>query len=394
LKAAGRIAAKDLRLRIRDRSAIIIGIVAPLALAFIFNLVFGGAFESGGVELSYGIVDGDGSEISAALTEVLQGAEEEGILTVQSFGDTASADEAIESGEIDAYFLVPEGFEQEVINGGGPILEVIGNVDEPTATEIAYSIADQFGMGLESARLAVATTAALSGAAVTPELISSLHGDPANAAFSYALVDDAVATRQLDGTTYFAAAMAVFFLFFTVQFGVLGLLEEERDGTLPRLLAAPVARATVVGGKALLAFVLGVVSMTVLVTGTQVLMGAQWGAPLGVTLLVVGGVLSAVGIMGLVAAGAKTAEGAGNLGSIIAVILGMLGGVFFPIGGSGDLLSRLTYITPHAWFLRGLGDLADGARWTSALPATGAMLVFALITGLAAWLLLRRRLLA
>jgi ABC-2 type transport system permease protein len=202
-----------------------------------------------------------------------------------------------------------------------------------------------------------------------------------------------VPTRQLDGATYFAAGMAVFFLFFTVQFGVLGLLEEEREGTLPRLMAAPIGQFAVVAGKALLAFALGLISMSVLVVGTQLLMGAEWGAPLGVALLVIAGVLSAVGVMGVVAAGAKTAEGAGNLGSIIAVILGMLGGVFFPIGGTGDLLSRLTYITPHAWFLRGLGDLANGAPWTEALPSVGAMLVFAVVTGGAAWALLRRRIL-
>ena len=35
------IARKDLRLRIRDRSAFIIGIIAPLGLAFIFNLILG-----------------------------------------------------------------------------------------------------------------------------------------------------------------------------------------------------------------------------------------------------------------------------------------------------------------------------------------------------------------
>ena len=37
--------------------------------------------------------------------------------------------------------------------------------------------------------------------------------------------------------------MAVFFLFFTVQFGVTSLLEERNDGTLARLLAAPISRA-------------------------------------------------------------------------------------------------------------------------------------------------------
>jgi ABC-2 type transport system permease protein len=96
--------------------------------------------------------------------------------------------------------------------------------------------------------------------------------------------------------------------------------------------------------------------------------------------------------MGLVASVAKTPEGAGNLGSIIAVILGMLGGTFFPVGAGGGLLASLTYLTPHAWFMRGLADLSSGAPWTDALPATGAIMVFAVVTSLLAVVLLRRRL--
>ena len=100
--------------------------------------------------------------------------------------------------------------------------------------------------------------------------------------------------------------------------------------------------------------------------------------------------LAAVAIMGLVASAAKTPEGAGNLGAIIAVTLGMLGGVFFPIGRGDDLLNQLSLITPHAWFLRGLGELSDGASWSAALPAVGAMLLFALACGIGAFVLLRR----
>lgn len=390
--AATQIARKDLKLRVRDRSAIIIGIIAPLALAFIFNLVFGNTFDPGGIVFAYGLVDQDRTELSGAFIEVLESAEEEGILSVEPYGDSRGARSAIEGDEIDAFFELPDGFGEDIITAASPEIDVVGDIDEPTATQIATSIAEQFATGVETAQLAVATTASLRGAPVTPELIGSLRGDPADAATAYQFAEDAVPTRQLDGATYFAAGMAVFFLFFTVQFGVLGLLEEEREGTLPRLMAAPIGRVTVVAGKALLAFALGVISMTILVLGTQTLMGARWGVPLGVALLIVAGVLAAVGIMGLVAAGAKTAEGAGNLGSIIAVILGMLGGVFFPVGGSGDFLSRLTYITPHAWFMRGLGHLADGAPWSAALPAVGAILLFAVVTGGVAWLLLRRRL--
>lgn len=393
MRTALRIAVKDLKLRLRDRSALIIGIIAPLSLAFILNLVFGSAFDpTQGIGLEYGVVDLDRSEISASFTSVLDEIENEGILELKRFSDVESADEAVEGGEVDSYFLLEPGFGQAVSINSPATIHVVGNIDSPTSTQIAASIADQFATGVESAQLAIATTSQVTSMPVTPAFLASLDGDLQSAAFSYRLDDVSTATRQLDATTYMSAGMAVFFLFFTVGFGVLGLLEEERQGTLTRLMAAPIARASVVGGKAILSFVLGLISMFVLVVATQVLMGATWGAPLGVALLVVAGVLSAVGIIGLVAAVAKTPEGAENLSSIIAVILGMLGGVFFQIGRGDDILSRLTFVTPHAWFMRGLADLADGAPWTAALPATGAILAFAVVTGAISWVLLLRRL--
>lgn len=395
MSAATRIASKDLKLRLRDRSAIIIGIITPLVLAFVFNLIFGSAGDPGaGLELSYGMVDLDQSELSQALGEELESVEDERLLTIDSYSDQARAETAIEDGEIDAFYVIPEGFGLGVLTNAEPTIEVIGNVDAPTSTNIAASIAEQFSSGIEAAQLAIATTAGINQTPITPEFVASFSGDSATAAFSYVMTDESAETRQLDATTYYAAGMAVFFLFFTVQYGVLGLLEEERDGTMVRLMAAPMQRSTIIVGKAILAFTLGVISMGVLIgaTSLEFLMGADWGAPLGVALLVVAGVLSAVGIMGVVAALAKTAEGAGNLGSIIAVILGMLGGAFFPLGSGDDLLSKLSFLTPHAWFMRGLGDLAGDAPWSNALPAAGAMLLFAIVAGSISWVLLNRRL--
>ncbi|HEX6287438.1 MAG TPA: ABC transporter permease [Acidimicrobiia bacterium] len=388
--AATRIAVKDLKLRVRDRSAIIIGIIAPLALAFVFDLVFGGAFTQQ-LDLEFGLVDLDGTEISQGLGQGLAEVEAEGVLSVETYSSADVAEQAVDDGDIDAFILIEEGFGASVTSNSDATISVIGSVDAPTSTQIAESIANQYATGVGATQLALVTTAAVSGSQIDPGFFASLSRDPSTAAFSYTLTDVTTATRQLDATTYFAAGMAVFFLFFTVQFGVLGLLEEERQGTLARLQAAPISRASIVLSKALLAFLLGLISMGVLVVSTQLLLGASWGAPFGVALLVIAGVLSAVGIMGLVAAVAKTPEGAGNLGAVIAVILGMLGGVFFQLGSGDDFLSRLTYITPHAWFMNGLAELADGASWTAALPSVGAIMVFAVVTGVVSWVLLNRR---
>ena len=125
---------------------------------------------------------------------------------------------------------------------------------------------------------------------------------------------------------------------------------------------------------------IGALSMTTLIVATSVLLGADWGAPVGVALLVISGVLAAVGIMSIVATLAKTSEQAGNWRSIIAVVLGMLGGAFFPISQAPGILSKLSLLTPRAWFLRGLSDLAGDTGWTVVLPAVLAMLAFAAVT--------------
>ncbi|MDX1450457.1 MAG: ABC transporter permease, partial [Acidimicrobiia bacterium] len=198
------------------------------------------------------------------------------------------------------------------------------------------------------------------------------------------------ASRRLDGPTSIMAGMAIFFLFFTVQFGVTSLLEERREGTYARLQASPIPRWATVAAKGLGGFLLGIIAMTVLMVASSFLIGAEWGPIVPVALLVVAGVVSAVGIMGIVAAFAKTPESAGNIQSIIGVTLGLLGGSFFPIGQDGGLLSKLQFVTPHAWFLRGLGDLAGDGELVSVLPAVGALGLFGLVTGGVAWVLLRR----
>jgi ABC-2 type transport system permease protein len=389
--SATRIAEKDLKLRLRDRSFFIMGIITPLALAYIFHLVFGNAFSAESLDLDVGLVDLDGSQVSQSLGQVLSAMDADGIIVLSEFDDVAAAETAVEEGDVGAFIQLDPGLGEAAIQGQPYTIHVVGDVDSPTSTQVASSIASEFGSAIERSQLSVATTVGL-GETPTPEALAAWGQEAASRPPAFTFTDMSAETRQLDANTFFAAGMAVFFLFFTVQFGVIGLLEEEQEGTLPRLLAAPVARAQVVGGKALLSFLLGLISMGVLIVATHFLMGATWGPPLGVALLVVAGVLAATSVVGLVAGFAKTAEGAGNLASIIAVILGMLGGTFFPVGQGDDFLSKLSYLTPHAWFMRGLAQISGGAEWTAALPAVGALLLFALVLGSAGWVLLNRRL--
>lgn len=386
MRAALLLAGKDLRQRLRDRSAILIAIVVPLALAYIFNLILSGV-TGGSTTFEYAVADRDGGPVAATFTtRILPAIEDQGVAEIRAVPSVERARGLAASGDVAAAFVIPEGFSRAVQTAGPATIQVIGNVDTPIGTEVARAIAEAFVADLEGVRVAVATVLHGGGDPTrAPQLAAAAGEQP-----SPVRVEDVSAqSRELDPDTFYAAGMAVFFLFFTVQFGVSSLLDERKDGTLARLLAAPISRTAILGGKLITSFLLGVVSMAVLIGGTTLLMGASWGNPAGVALLVAAGVLAAMGVMALIATVARNAEQAGQWQSIIAVVLGLLGGTFFPVSQAGGFIASLSLATPHAWFLRGLADLGGGGI-SDVLPAVGAMLVFAAVLGGAALLRLRR----
>jgi ABC-2 type transport system permease protein len=380
MRAAFLIAGKDLKARIRDRSALLIGIVVPFGLAFIFNLIFGGLNGSSSV-INLGVVDEDHGTLAQVFTQqVLGNVSRHGLVTVHPEASETAARDLVAKGTLSAALVIPSGFSDAVQAGQAASMHVIGNADAPISATVARSIAEGYTAELNRIRLSLETVQAGSSAPLSADQLNALATKAAATEAPLALQDVSSSTKQLDLKSFYAAGMAVFFLFFTVQFGVLGLLEERNDGTLARLLAAPIDRSSILLSKLLTSFVLGVISMTVLVLATTFLFQASWGNPVGVAILVVAAVLAATGITGLVASFARSAEEATNWQSIVALVLGLLGGAFFPVSQAQGILAKLTFVAPQAWFMRGLGDLHSGDLSVVWLP-TLAMLAFAVVTG-------------
>ena len=378
MRAVLRIATKDLKRSIRDRSAIALSIVAPLVLAFILSSVLGNADES--FSVNYAVVDQDGGHIARGFVEeALGGMEEEGFAEIQEVDGIAEAERLIDNDDIGAAFVLPSGFTDAVQGGQAAEIRVLKSPDARISAEIARSVATGFASDLNAVSLSIATALADEGGSEQPaeELAEAARSTPVPAR----VTEEVAGSREFDTKTFFAAGMAVFFLFFTAQFGAVSLLTERKEGTLSRLLAAPVSTRSIIGAKALYGYVLGAGSMAVLIVATSFLMGASWGDPLGVALLVAAGVFAAMGIQSVVTTLAKTDEQAAGYGSIVGVTLGLLGGTFFPLSQAG-LLQNLSYATPHAWLMRGFGDLSGGAGTiTDTLPSLLALLAIGAVTG-------------
>ena len=377
------ITAKDLRLRLRDRSAIVIGFLVPFGLAGIFSLTLANVDEEEDLSATYAIVDLDGGEASAGFEHVLASLDFAGTRDVR---DVAEGERLAQEGELDAVFVFPERFSDDVAAGRGAEIRVISDPRSSIGGLIARSVARAYASDLGAVQLSVATAiasgaprgdaAAIAGRASSSPPVASLERDTAE-------------SRSLTATSFYAIGMAVFFVFFTVEFGVRSLLDEREGGTLARLLVAPLRPAWIVGGKVLAGFVVGVVSLVALVVATSAFIDASWGEPVGVALMVLAGVASAVGVTALVATLAKTPQQAGGYTSLVTVVLGLFGGTFFPLS-QASFLGTLSLLTPQAWMMRGFLDLGSGGSIVDVLAPVAALLAFTAVTGAVAVVRSRR----
>lgn len=381
MRHAWSIALKDLRRRIRDRTAILVAVILPFGLAGIFSLTLGDA-ANGSFSATYAVVDVDRSgHLPEEFTHLLGGLD---FVTLRSIGSVSDAERLASEGTIDAAVVFPLGFTEEVQAGEGGSIRVIGSPDSTIGSLVALSLVRSFASDLDAVSLSVASASWPDG---HPDaaLVARAQAIPAPATIEGAVTSDTAASTS----TFFAIGMAVFFLFFAVEFGVRGLLEEREGGTLARLLVAPVRPGEVIAGKALASLTMGLVSTVLLVGASTWLLDAAWGEPIGVALLVVGGVCAAVGVTSLVATLATTTAQAGAYVSIIAVVGGLLGGTFFPISQAG-VLGTIRFLSPQGWLMEGFQKLAYGGSVGEVVAPLAGVLTIASLTGAAAWARARR----
>ncbi len=381
MRAALTIAAKDLRLRVRDRSALIVSLGAPLILATMFALLL--PSEDGGFHADLAVVDLDGGPVAVGLVEgPLAGLEAADVATLTTATSAAQADSMVADGEVDAAIVIPAGLTVAVTAGQGAEITVIGTPEAALSAQLARSVVEGYAHQVEAIQLSVTTTLAVTGLAPDPATLEQLATQAIALEAPIAIRDEAAqAAREASSATYYAAAMAVLFVFFAAQFGVVSILGERREGTLARMLAAPIAPSTVLLGKVLVSIVMCIVSMTVIVVVSTLALGAEWGDPLPLAALIVAISIAASGISMLVVGFARTEDQAGGLTAIVAMTLAVLGGSFFPITQAPEILTRLSNLTPHAWFLSGVAELSGGGGFTAIAPALGVLLAIGLVTG-------------
>jgi ABC-2 type transport system permease protein len=392
LRTALLVAGKDLRQRLRDRSALVIAFVAPFVLASIIGLAFGGddAFKA-----TYAVADDDTGPAATGFTDgVLASPGLRDLVTVRQV-DAGEARALVDRGEVDAAFLLPAGLTASVQQGRPATVTVVEAGDNPIAGQVARSLAEAYAAELTATGLAVTTALDAAGQPPTEAEARRLGERAAAGRLPVRLAEGQVGGRTIEAANYFGPSMAIFFLFFTVSFGARSVLAERQQGTMRRLLATAAPPGGVLAGKALAAFVLGTSSVLVMWLATTVVFGADWGDPVAVVALTVSSVLSAIGITALVVTLARTDEQADGYSSLVVFTLALLGGNFVYLAQLPEALQRVSLLTPNGWALRGFVDLvADGGGLATVAVPVAVTLAVGLVTGALALYRARRMVMA
>jgi len=384
------IALKDVRLILRDRAAVLLMLLAPLALILGAGLISGrlsGSGQSGPRDIPVVLVNRDDGELGNFLVQVFQSEELAGLVEPLLVEDPDLARRMVDEDRVAAAILIPQGFTQSVFMGAegwemwvpggvtpaGVSVEFYTNPSRPNSVAILESILRNFLSRVEEIRISGITAVWLliaDGriAPVEAEAVGRAVGEQLGEAGWDVLplrlkrITGSQPTQEVDFMAYMAPGMALMFLMFTATYGAHSLLAERQKQTLQRMLVMPVSVGEVLTGKMIGIFLSGMVQQLVLIGSSTLFFGLRWGDPWGVLALLVCATFAAVGWGMFIAAFARTPAQAATAGSMLMLVFGLLGGSFVDLRAMSSQVYWLNRLTPNAWGLDGFSTLAAGGN--------------------------------
>ena len=405
---------KDISVIFRDGAALLLMIAGPLVLTLGLGLITGSFNRDEDAptisRIPVLVVDQDGGALATVLDDLLRGDTLSDLLAAEAWHDETAALERVRQGEAAAAVIIPAGFSASLMpnptSGELPApvaLRVYGDPGSPIGAAVVRTIAEEFTNRAVNNVVAIQiglTELATSGAVAPADLPAVgqamgerlFSGDDGGALI--AVRTESVATGGATGfnpLSFFAPAMALLFLMYAVTLGARSLIAERREGTLARMLAAPVTPAQVLSGKVAGIFMTGFLQLGVLILLTTLMYRLNWGNPLGVLLLVAAAALAATGWGLLLAALSSNAGQITAMGTALMLIFGILGGSFVPGMAFGPVLDWAGRITPNRWAQDGFLSLASGDGLVGIATPLTALVIMAVVLFALSAVIFRRR---
>lgn len=364
---------------LRNPAEVVGVIVLPLALTMLFGSAFAGARVT---EVGVLFVDEDGSRYAAQVGELIDA--EESLRIEATTRDDAEA--RIAEGDASVAALVPKGFGEDLAHGRARI-EVMR---DPTSQSAFAVLAVVQGVAMRmsgNAAAAEVVSTAVPGAGFDDVYAAAdARWEPTPPVYTEGQTVVASEVRGdkviAEGSAQSSIGFTVWFILFMTFGSAGGILEEREQGTLRRLMVAPVGRGTILAGKVLGTVIAATVQALVLVVVGALAFGVPWGRdPLGVALVLGSYIFAGTGLAVMVSALVRTRDQMSGLSPLVSTGLAMLGGCLWPLEVVAPAMQLIAKLTPTGWAIIGLTDVvARNQGLASATLPTAVLLGFAAVT--------------
>lgn len=386
------IALKDVKIVFRDKMALLILLAMPFILMTIMGMALGGLFSKG-PELSkidVAVVNYDDGKVSEDfIEEILKGDELSKLLNVKEM-DKKRAIHLVRIGDISSVIIISPDFTSQIMKNKSTEMKVYGDPGQEIRASIVRSITNAYTNKVSSVMVGVRTgwesltklgkkTNLTEIARYIPFMINEMIEKD---------VEDLVKIEEentsqkesLSSMQYYAAGMSTMFVLFSAMFGADSILKERDDKTLARLLSSPMKKHSVLGGKLLGIFIIGILQFTAYITATKLIFNVNWGRSIiGLVLLPISTVLATTGMTIFIASIAKTRNAIGGISQIFIQSMSALGGSMFPTSLLPPWLRFFSNFTINKWSMDGLLSLMSGGGVISISKSIIVLLAIALI---------------
>ncbi|MBF8282677.1 MAG: putative ABC transporter permease protein [Anaerolineales bacterium] len=385
------VAINDLRVEFSDRGTWMSFLILPLIFTAVIGVATGGMGGDPNADQRYpvALVDHDGGELAAQFA----GALAQSKVVRSEARDEAAALKLLDDKKIRAVVVIPSGFSADLLAGKGVEVEVRASAEDNEGLAVREAV--QSASALVSRALLAALVSVEEAEAIRP------FADDAErqAYFQEALKlakDEAesapaeVANTQASGSwianipqgySQSSPGQLVTWVLATLLAGAAALAAERTMGTLRRLLTMPAPKWTILGGKILGRFTLGIIQMAVMVVAGMLVFKVKWGdSPLALAMIAVSFGLAATALGLFLSTLARTEQQAGGFGTLGTFLLAPLGGAWIPMEITPPAFQTLAQIFPTTWAMRGFTDvIVRGQGPEGVLLETLVLLGFAVI---------------
>ena len=417
---------KDFANFFRDKAAVSLTFIVPVALIYIFGLVFGlNRKDSGPVGIKLAVVNLSDAPGAAQLVAALKA--EKSFRVVTEF---AGADQVkrplteedlrplMRAGEFRFAMVIPRDvvpasglglrlkilsdprneIETQTVNGllqktiFANVPQLLGQSLQAAAKRSIGDVRmDKFNDGIATAIVGAfggdqeATKEALAQGDFFPQSVGTSEPGAKAASTGGDMLSRLVKieTEQVVGrnvkspeATRVVGGWAMMFLMFAVSHSAAAFFDEKKAGLFQRLLSGPVTRAHILWSRFCYGVLLGLVQLTALFFAGRVLYGIDVLGNFGNLVLVCAAAAAACTAFGmLLAAISPTAAAANGLATFLVLTMSAVGGAWFPLSLMPEFMQSIAKFTLVYWSMDGFARvLWAGQSFAEILPTLGVLL--------------------